>query len=916
MSKLTTADALSEIASKYKSSVASSLVEDSNSISAINAKYKINDGAADDVSNLCKFLDYCVVKDTECIDSAENVYSKTFSRIMLDYADSAITNEDLADLLNMIMKYNSAVDSDYSLNFTDTDDYSEVGKRYANIITKIFGMDASSPILTISEDSYAERIFNVLKKQYVSATNTTFVDFYDTQFLKVMTFLFMISGLDEISSYRTKILNTKNLDRFTGWKNTSTSLYEIDTDPAIVKTLKNADGDERDVRIKKEGSNDLSVIEKNSYYCGYVYGNPLFPSSDNKYFYIFYSKISDVVIESYEKKYKTNTTGEANPIDLSKNVYCAIPSLNKGNTVLPSGAYKILFRDTDGGLVSTFSQRSDTTNGVYGIYVNAKQAYEYLKYANNNTDSEMSLTFISSDSSQVTIDTVMSSKSVENNNFKQLSDVVSASTPLSSKLGLSENSFIKYFYDNGKKSLINDNGSNYDMSQMYSLLLNKLKIVYELPELTVSLSKNLSTTYTEGNDILHAYLMKYEKRSANDVESYRFQQRENVVCLNLMNIAVPDTDEETIAAISKFVNYTAKNSTTCVGSNPKNTILKSNLTTSYTYNDKIKYTVFGIRVAYKEFNKILRMITYADAKDTMMAELCNSGIRFTEAAYEAFYNAVNSDDSKYTSHITEEQKNILRDLKTNDILCRVGNDSDIIAYLSGPTIDFGSTIQQKKDIQNFVKIYSNIRNYYYKVLMNRSFVNEDGYKVYERLVIAAASIDKFLTSRINTTRTLDDYTDSDCDNFMKSFGLKSLDNQINQNDFSNSITYKRRIISKYNDLMSRKGSKSVLDTLFSIFDYSDVDISIFKYIIYDAYDNASTPEPEIISVPYNSSNIGYYLSDSQNTPRTKYADFILKDSPYWTITDVPSETVKKYIETPQTTKYLGVSATKKLYDDD
>jgi hypothetical protein len=166
MAKLATLDALNEIAAKYKSTLSSSVTEDENSIDAISKKYVINDDSADDVSNLCKFLNYCVIKDSKYINDNEIAYSTEFADVMKSYATSKVSNAQLVKMLSIIKDYNAAIKAKYDIFSLDQGaSYQTIGAMYANIITDIFGMDASSSFLTITSGSYAEELYDKIAEK-------------------------------------------------------------------------------------------------------------------------------------------------------------------------------------------------------------------------------------------------------------------------------------------------------------------------------------------------------------------------------------------------------------------------------------------------------------------------------------------------------------------------------------------------------------------------------------------------------------------------------------------------------------------------------------------------------------------------------------------------------------------------------
>lgn len=156
------------------------------------------------------------------------------------------------------------------------------------------------------------------------------------------------------------------------------------------------------------------------------------------------------------------------------------------------------------------------------------------------------------------------------------------------------------------------------------------------------------------------YLSKFEKRSADDVETYFFQKKENVICIDLENLVIPSTDTDTITAINAFIKDYAVSDSTVKGTADANTInldsVFSKVASDTTNGFQQDYYRFGIRVLYKEFNPIYRIITCADAKDLLCSGLANSGFTLNRNLYQKVHTILtSSSEDSNTAYLTSTQ---------------------------------------------------------------------------------------------------------------------------------------------------------------------------------------------------------------------------------------------------------------------
>src|SRR5574344_297084 len=325
-------------------------------------------------------------------------------------------------------------------------------------------------------------------------------------------------------------------------------------------------------------------------------------------------------------------------------------------------------------------------------------------------------------------------------------------------------------------------------------------------------------------------------------------------------------------------------------------------------SNNVTTLLFQIGIIYKEFNLHLRNIDCSIIQNRVLAHLYLSDIMIdsknifiSKDLNDKIYNISNS------KLANENTLKYFKCLKTNDYVSRIARESDLIAYLVGDIINFGNIKSELSNIDNIISLFAETRNYYYRVLLNKSFIQEDGYELYEKLFITAYTIERYVSSRIDHILDLNKFSGEDCSNFLISYGLASLNKQINDQNFSDATYYKKRLISFYNDLMSNKGSRAVIDTFLKIFGVQDNEIAISKYLLVNTNNtDDESRSTKFIKVPYESKNLNYAL-DNNETSAKNYDTFITNDQ-YWSVNDLPTDTVTNLLlnKGPQNTKYIGL----------
>jgi hypothetical protein len=285
--------------------------------------------------------------------------------------------------------------------------------------------------------------------------------------------------------------------------------------------------------------------------------------------------------------------------------------------------------------------------------------------------------------------------------------------------------------------------------------------------------------------------------------------------------------------------------------------------------------LLSYNILYKEFNPLYREVMLIDAQEFTFA-------RMIQQSEQALREDVNIAYGLYKTYLEEFDSVFLvsssftnyKYFYGNVYNARISSESDIIGYYIGDnteasafTLNYGSTETDLFEIESFLDIYKTSRDYYYKVLLNKSFIQDSEYKLYEKLFIAFLSIERFLTSKIDNVHDLDFYNARDIYNFLESYGLGIL----NRFDFFLGIKdYKLNIIRNYNELIKKKGSKDVIDVLLKIFDLGNVKIEIKKFILLEQTRQNSIEDNITISIVddtllvKDSSNITIYSETTNN----------------------------------------------------
>jgi len=355
----------------------------------------------------------------------------------------------------------------------------------------------------------------------------------------------------------------------------------------------------------------------------------------------------------------------------------------------------------------------------------------------------------------------------------------------------------------------------------------------EYTRILLEKEKILISTYNNNSNIFES-----EKRCAS-VQEYKWTTENDL--LSFIDVRVDISLDNPL--YSKFEDLNTKYNLNFARETSKVVNQEGNTTL------KVAYTIL-----YKELNPYYR-------------KLMNS--YFVEAATEKLYidngNSAFFPNNSSEMSISPSIQSILRniDISKNIIFDTNGSklfknfyahpyrvrralEDELIAFYYGDNIisnGFGIKKYEREEIRNFLDIYQETRDYFYRVLLNESFTSEKYYELFRKLYIGCFAIERFLSSKIYKLKEIDYFDDADISNFLQTYGLKVLDDLLKQHDFIDSEEYQKRLLHYFNDLVKNKGSKAVCDLLVKIFDFENTDIEIKKYVLAE---NTSFSDTEVL----------------------------------------------------------------------
>lgn len=359
-------------------------------------------------------------------------------------------------------------------------------------------------------------------------------------------------------------------------------------------------------------------------------------------------------------------------------------------------------------------------------------------------------------------------------------------------------------------------------------------------------------------------------------------------------------------------------------------------------NAEYNYELNSICIMYKEFNPEYRRILDQDYCEVGFEFVKNKAIDIKRN--ESFTASIeqlvrNTEDAKGLVIKSGYSSNKFRYLRGNPYTARRANESSLIAYYYGDNYaelsnGYGTYQYQVKEARKFADIFEETRQYYYTVLLNKAFINEKDYPLFERFFITAVSIMRMIDSKVSTSKDIDEFDRTDVNNFLTSFGLKNFTTSATRDEFMNQEQYLKRIIKNYGALKQQKGSRDVIDTILNIFNYGDRSVDVNKYMLYESEfekapeeiknkDAAKTSKFKLpknakksikfIEAKYDTENSTSNIEKAALTSSESYDSFLNGTDKYWDPIKVPEDTVSQLNISTAETKYLSLKVTEDSY---
>ena len=193
----------------------------------------------------------------------------------------------------------------------------------------------------------------------------------------------------------------------------------------------------------------------------------------------------------------------------------------------------------------------------------------------------------------------------------------------------------------------------------------------------------------------------------------------------------------------------------------------------------------------------------------------------------------------------------------NPYIARVACESDIINYyINEPyrMASYGYYKYQKEEIYSFIKIYKEIREYYYRVLLNESFILEEEYSGYEKMFLTFWAIERFLSSKLERSKDIDSFDQTDIENFLKTYGMGSLSELAVENSYYLEDIVKN-VLKNYLHLSQNKGSRKIFDILRQAFSIDSAKLNFFKVILTRILDENRDSSFVFVKANFDNSNI-------------------------------------------------------------
>lgn len=945
-----------------------------------NSSYLIDTSNSQDFTNITNFLCTAFFKDSTAIEQYETDISNTFGNILINYCEKGLTHSEILSLLEHVNKYTVEINNIFKENALETINNLKFPSKwkYAYGLTT----DSTGTLSTLDSNKYIQRLIentkivytarSLINSEYLSyiesnpiadlnQRNAKYIEIANSDKYKfdiispeskkitdlennfILNYLVSLIERNDVNLVL-KDLSKTEIHRASYLHNVGiagTELENVDTTSdefaeyivGFLKALDNAttnmvkenakypipkfDGinlNEHNIIIETESGKSVaqsvtvsdklgngSDIVLNSFIICDYYQNPLIDENENKsYIKIFKKKLSFKLftateLNQYRFNYEQTKPGEK----FETNQIVFGMTINNGSYAITDN-FKFIDRNTE--------EPIDNTNGIYALGLSiVDEGEEKVDYYRTTSGDKLISATIESEFNNADkaenlkelcdrFSAIVSGQNVASNQTFEL-DTIDAESILTASYS-NPNFTLNY--------LISNLNSLYTFSNYETIRATTLNIIYDFAEP----SNNINST---------------EETIINNADLNNIYNQDYLTVIKLINLDLDLTDETDIkikglldSLLGYKVDATNINFKSDYGTDideAKNTYFK---TVEALLRAQKQITRASIYILYKELNNNLRSIESSLLNEELFAAF------YVTKDHTLPYTYLNSEYDIYSDErvIDSDELNVLKSTYSNPYISRIAKKYDIISYKYGDLIGYGTNSTEINEINSFITLYKETRDYFFKVQYNKSFALDELYNIYCLMYCITFTINRWFTSKIALNKDVNYYTLNDCRNFFESYGMEDIANIIMLNDqgnaissFYNQLDYCKRIISNYSELAKYKGSKYIIDLLSEVFTDDINFITVNKYLIFeDLRDNTI----KFLSVPYDSNNsintINNNISNAEN-----YYDVTGSDI-YWNGGSVngqynlPENIIVDYKISPQSTKYLGLSVSTNISD--
>lgn len=453
-----------------------------------------------------------------------------------------------------------------------------------------------------------------------------------------------------------------------------------------------------------------------------------------------------------------------------------------------------------------------------------------------------------------------------------------------------------------------------------SYLLKDLYLLYDFVNYEKIRSTTMNIIYDFAQPSSQEVINENTIISNSDLNDVNNQEYLTVIKLTNINLYHNnETDEKIIAVLEQLLNYKIDSTNINYVGEYGSKEDAGKFLVDIVPSSGQPLTRATIYILYKELNNELRTIESSDLNEELFSAF------YVIREHTLPYTYLNSEFELYNDEriISSNELEVLKSTYSNPYLARIAKKYDIISYKYGSLIGYGTDDTEINEINEFISLYKETRDYFYKVQFNKAFALDELYNVYCLMYIITFTINRWFTAKIVKNKDINYYNLTDCKNFFESYGMEDVADIIMVNEegiaistFFNQLEYCKRVISNYSELAKYKGSKYIIDLLSQIFTDDINFITVDKYLIFeDLRDNSI----KFLSVPYTASNSVNTLNNNISNAENYYD--VTESDIYWNGDsgrngqyNLPEDVIVDYKISPQSTKYLGLSISTNISD--